>query len=112
MQTRMSTDNVWREKKFMAAVSQLDIDNELMRKLRGSDGMIKGIIDLMFEENGKLVIVDYKSDRGASAEKLAERYKVQLQLYRAAAELTMDIEVSEAYLYSFELRRAVKIDLD
>ena len=105
-------DNVWREKKFMAAVSQLDIDNELMRKLRGSDGMIKGIIDLMFEENGKLVIVDYKSDRGASAEKLAERYKVQLQLYRAAAELTMDIEVSEAYLYSFELRRAVKIDLD
>lgn len=106
-----SADKVWREKKFMAAASQLDIDNELMRKLSSSDGMIKGIIDLVFEEDGGLVIVDYKSDRGISSDKLAERYTVQLRLYRAAAELTMNKKVREVYLYSFELRKAIKVDI-
>lgn len=106
-----SADSVWREKKFMVAVSQLDIENELMEKLRSSDGMIKGIIDLMFEENGGLVIVDYKSDRGISAEKAAERYSTQLRLYRSAIELTTKMEVRELYLYSFELRKPIKLDI-
>ena len=48
---RMSkAKEVWREKKFMVAVSQLDIENKLMEVLSRSDGMIKGIVDLMFEE--------------------------------------------------------------
>ena len=104
-------DRVWRERKFMVAVSQLSIDNELMNKLRRSDGMIKGIIDLMFEENGEIVIVDYKSDRGASAERLAERYSIQLKLYSKAIELTMKRRISEAYLYWFDLKRAIKVEL-
>lgn len=104
-------DRVWREKKFMVAVSQLDIENELMQKLRSSDGMIKGIIDLMFEENGCIVIVDYKSDRGTSAKRLAERYSTQLRLYRSAIELTMKLPVREAYLYSFELKKQIPVKL-
>ena len=104
-------DRVWREKKFMVAVAQLDLDSALMQKLRASDGMINGIIDLMFEENGGIVIVDYKSDRGTSAEKLAERYRIQLCLYRSAIELTMKMPVREAYLYSFELRKQIRVEL-
>ena len=106
-----AADIVWRERKFMVAVSQLDIENELMDKLKSSDGMIKGIIDLMFEENGELVIVDYKSDRGISAEKAAERYSTQLRLYRSAIELTTNMNVRELYLYSFELKKAIKLDI-
>lgn len=106
-----AADRVWRERKFMVAVSQLDIENELMDKLKSSDGMIKGIIDLMFEENGELVIVDYKSDRGISAEKAAERYSTQLRLYRSAIELTTNMNVRELYLYSFELKKAIKLDI-
>jgi ATP-dependent helicase/nuclease subunit A len=104
-----SADKLWREKKFMVAVSQLEIEDELMQKLRHSDGMIKGIIDLMFEENGEIIIVDYKSDRGVSEKTFAERYSIQLKLYSAAIELTMKKKVHEAYLYSFELRKAIKI---
>ena len=73
--------------------------------------MIKGIIDLMFEEKDGLVIVDYKSDRGASAEALRERYTAQIQLYRAAAELTTGKKVKEACLYSFELKRTINIPI-
>ncbi|MBQ9894917.1 MAG: helicase-exonuclease AddAB subunit AddA [Ruminococcus sp.] len=107
---RMSkAKEVWREKKFMVAVSQLDIENKLMEVLSRSDGMIKGIVDLMFEEEDGIVLVDYKSDRGISAERLAERYDIQLRLYKSAIELTMNKKVKAAYLYSFELKRSVHI---
>ena len=106
-----SAENVWREKKFMVAVRQLDIDSDLMEVLSRSDGMIKGIVDLMFEENGEIIIVDYKSDRGVSAQKLAERYSVQLRLYRSAIELTMRKKVRAAYLYSFELKRSIPVEI-
>lgn len=105
------SNNIWREKKFMVAVSELKIDNDLMNLFNKSDGMIKGIIDLLFEENGKLIIVDYKSDMGATEDKLKERYKVQLELYKAAIELTTGTQVAEGYLYSFEMKKAIKVIL-
>lgn len=103
--------NVWHEKKFMVALSQLSIKNSLMERFGNSDGMIKGIIDLMFEDENGIVIVDYKSDRGISAKRIAERYNVQLRLYCSAIELITGRKVSEAYLYSFELKRAVKLEI-
>lgn len=103
--------NVWREKKFMVAVSQLKIKNIIPEHFGSSDGMIKGIIDLMFEDEKGIVIVDYKSDRGISAKRLAERYNVQLRLYCSAIELITGKKVSEAYLYSFELKRSLKLEI-
>ncbi len=106
-----SAKQMWREKKFMVAVAHLDIDNSIMELFRRSDGMIKGIVDMMFEEEDGLVIVDYKSDRGISANALAKRYSVQLRLYKAAVELTMKKKVKEAYLYSIELEKEIPIHL-
>jgi len=106
-----SSVNVWREKKFMVAVSELDINNDIIEKLRKSDSMIKGIIDLMFEEEDGLVIVDYKSDRGVSEKRLAERYAMQIQLYKSAVELTTGKRVKEAYLYSIEMEKTIPIEL-
>ncbi len=95
----------------MVAVSELDIDDEALGKLKRSDGMIKGIIDLMFEEEDGIVIVDYKSDRGVSLEKLKERYSMQLKLYKSAIELTTGKKVKEAYLYSFEKREHIAVEI-
>ena len=103
--------NYVREKKFMVAVRELALEDEMIGKLKNSDGMIKGIIDLMFEEKDGIVIVDYKSDRGISLQKLKERYSTQLKLYKAAVELTTGKKVKEAMLYSFELRDHIKVDI-
>lgn len=103
--------NVWREKKFTVAVAQLDLEDGLMEKFRKSDGMIKGIIDLMFEEDDGIVIVDYKTDRGISAARLEERYRIQIQLYKSAIELTFGKRVKEAYLYSFQLEKSIPVQL-
>ena len=100
-----------REKKFMVAINELKIDENTKEKLKYSDGMIKGIIDLMFEETDGIVIVDYKSDRGISLEKLKDRYSMQLRLYKAAIELTTRKKVKETILYSFELRKYISVEL-
>lgn len=102
---------VWREKKFMVSISQLKIKNIISERFDSSDGMIKGIIDLMFEDENGIVIVDYKSDRGVSADKLKKRYNVQLSLYCSAIELITGKKVSEAYLYSFELKSSLRLEI-
>ena len=104
-------DKVWREKKFMVAVADLNISNDALEPLKSSDGMIKGIMDLVFEEDDGLVILDYKSDRGLKEKELQERYKMQLLLYKAAAELTMKKKVKQVCLYSFELEKMIEIIL-
>ncbi|MCR4888260.1 MAG: helicase-exonuclease AddAB subunit AddA [Ruminococcus sp.] len=98
-----------REKKFMIAAAQLDIKEENFERIRKSDGMLKGIIDLVYETDDGLVIVDYKSDRGMSEEALKERYTMQLMIYKSALELTSDKPVIGLELYSIELKKEIKI---
>jgi hypothetical protein len=45
--------------------------------------LIRGTIDLWFEENGELVLVDYKTDRHIGDERLRQ-YSLQLRLYATA----------------------------
>lgn len=76
--------------------------------------LIQGIIDLYFEEDGELVIVDYKTDRvnksAAGAQKLVKRYTVQLNYYaKALAQLTGKC-VKEKIIYSFALAKGIIID--
>jgi ATP-dependent helicase/nuclease subunit A len=44
---------------------------------------VAGVVDLVFEEDGQLVVVDYKTEAVGEADvlALAERHKEQLQLY-------------------------------
>ncbi|MDY3239309.1 MAG: helicase-exonuclease AddAB subunit AddA [Anaerovoracaceae bacterium] len=69
--------------------------------------MVQGVIDCCFEENdGQLVLVDYKTsrirpDREPEKEKqrIADHYRVQIDIYRRALETTTGKKVKEAYLY-------------
>ena len=70
---------------------------------------MQGAIDCAFIENGKAVIVDYKTDRIDSVESLAESYSKQLLLYKNALEQSEEIEVSECIIYSLELGEQIRI---
>jgi len=61
------------------------------------------IIDAYFEEDGKLILVDYKTDRNADEAELAERYRPQQEAYAQALEKLYGRPVAEMYLYSFWL---------
>ena len=73
--------------------------------------LIQGIIDLYFEEDGELVIVDYKTDRvmkGKAGEKeLVKRYAIQLDYYAKALEQLTGKTVKEKIVYSFTLGKEI-----
>ena len=69
---------------------------------------IQGIIDLLFKDAaGRWVLLDYKTDRDSPD--LAERYRVQIELYAQAAEALLNITVAEKYLYLLGGGRFIKM---
>lgn len=69
--------------------------------------LVQGVIDLFFEEDGKLILLDYKTDRVKQAEELKERYYKQLEYYAEALKRTRNLPVEEKYLYSFHLEELI-----
>jgi len=69
---------------------------------------------MFFEEDGKIVLVDYKTDRVSrynGADILIERYGVQLDYYAAALERALGMQVAEKIIYSFELGTAIQLQI-
>ena len=62
-------------------------------------------MDCAFIENGKFVIVDYKTDKVEDIHTLYEKYVSQLEIYKYALEETTSIDVKEIGIYSFYLSR-------
>lgn len=65
--------------------------------------LIQGIVDVFFEEDDGLVLLDYKTDVIKVPEELVKRYKVQLDYYAEALESLTGKRVKERVLYSFYL---------
>lgn len=65
--------------------------------------LVQGIIDVYFEEEDGLVVVDYKTDKVRSMKALENRYKIQLHYYAAALEQITGMRVKEKIIYSFAL---------
>lgn len=106
--TRMRrSDSVRREQKFLVKKFDAGLDDERLMEYN-NDSMLQGIADCMFEEDGEIVLVDYKTDRVHDPETLISRYDLQIRLYGAALSRIFGKKVKEAYLYSFSLGRAVR----
>ncbi|MGI6153964.1 MAG: UvrD-helicase domain-containing protein [Christensenellaceae bacterium] len=73
--------------------------------------LVQGILDLAFMENGKWVLVDYKTDRVSeeSMERAAEGYRVQLSLYAKALLDITGIPVMQKYIYFMRIGAAVEL---
>lgn len=94
-------DRVYREFKISAFVPVNEIENiDFDDKV-----LVQGIADCVFEENGELVLVDYKTDRVQSEEELLCEYKNQIAFYKYAVEKSLKKPVKQAALYSFYLNK-------
>lgn len=71
--------------------------------------LIQGIIDVYFEEDGELVVLDYKTDKVTKAEELVERYRAQLDYYGQALERLTGKRVKEKIIYSFTLQKEIEV---
>ena len=92
---------LWREQPFVFLM-----DN-------GPDMLIQGVIDLYFVEDGKITVIDYKTDRVAKGEEgveeLINRYAIQLDYYSKALQQLTGLPVKERIIYSFCLGQEIVV---
>ena len=81
----------------------IDFDGELPALETHELPLVQGIADMFFYENNEIVLVDYKTNRNTTREKLSRDYKGQLHVYKKAIEEMTGVKVKECLLYSFEL---------
>lgn len=98
---------LWREQRFMASFPASVLSQEVKSD---APQLLQGVMDAYFEEEGELVIVDYKTDRLFKEEAFRERYGLQLRLYRQSLEQLTDKKVKECLIYSTALGRTVTVD--
>ena len=72
------------------------------------DVILRGQIDVWFEEGGELILADYKTDRDESA---SEGYALQLRLYALALERYAGRRPDRAVLYYLRSNRMIEIGL-
>ena len=76
----------------------------------GEQVMLQGVVDCFWEEEGGLVIVDFKTDRiHGGPEKKAADYAPQLEAYAQALSRIFEKPVREKYLYFFDCGAAVQV---
>lgn len=71
--------------------------------------LIQGVIDVYFEENGELIVADYKTDRVEDGKELVEKYRKQLEYYARALEQLTGKRVKEKIIYSFRLHEEIML---
>ena len=67
--------------------------------MQGQVQLVQGVIDCCFEENGKWVLVDYKTDSPGDIPAVMERHRPQLEIYADALAKITGMEVRERVLY-------------
>lgn len=85
--------------------------NELDNKFPSTETvLIQGVIDAFYvDENDRVVLIDYKTDRVERKEQLIERYQVQLKYYQRALEQLTGKSVAGKKIYSFALQEEIDI---
>ena len=97
---------LYKEKQFVIGLPAKDVypDNDSEELI-----LVQGIIDVFFEEDGELILLDYKSDRVQDECQLIDRYKAQLIYYKKALEQILGKKVKEMIIYSLYLGKEIVV---
>ena len=103
---------LYRERPFVMGVPVKDIYLEQLKDIETEERiLIQGIIDVYFEEDDGVVLLDYKTDRipgGKEGEELlVKRYKTQLDYYQMAIEQITGKKVKDRILYSVIMNKEI-----
>ena len=103
---RALKSDIKRESPFEIQIPATDFQGQ---EIEGETMLLQGVIDMYFEEDGEIVLVDYKTDKCDSLEELSGKYSVQLKWYREAIKRLLKKEVKEVFIYSFYLNDYIEI---
>ncbi|MCY6483370.1 helicase-exonuclease AddAB subunit AddA [Clostridium aestuarii] len=109
----MNAENVYREVPFHIELRSTEVYKELPEEKYNKEYiMLQGIIDCYFEEDGEIVLLDYKTDyvKDGNIEIIKDKYRVQLEYYAKAIEKITNKKVKEKYLYLFYNNKEVLVN--
>ncbi len=104
-----------------AELVRKEVSFNLKKQMEGETVIVQGTIDCFFRERladgtRRTVLLDYKSNYVPKDEvgepdtdRLLERYRPQVMMYREALEKIKGIRVDESYLYLFGIGRAIRV---
>ncbi len=128
-QRLLKADRIFREVPFNLDIRAADVYRELDGEVYGEETiLLQGVIDCCFEEDGKMILVDYKTDRvkqgddsfaseqvdgpsarsGEDVDRIKEKYRSQIEYYALALERITGKPVTEKYLYLFDTGQVVE----
>lgn len=102
-----NSPKTWRELRFLQGISAAKLGYEGASE--DDKITVQGVADCVFEENGKLVVVDYKTDFVEDIEELRERYSAQLNMYKELLSKSMGKEVVSAIIWSFRFGKELEV---
>lgn len=80
---------------LFGAVGKVDISQEKI--------LLQGVIDCYFEEDGELVLIDYKTDYipNGSTDEIKAKYQLQIEYYSRALKMLTGLSIKERCIYLF-----------
>jgi ATP-dependent helicase/nuclease subunit A len=124
-QRMLKSGSVRREMPFNLDISCTDVYRHLAADVyRDETILLQGVIDCFFEEDDKIILIDYKTDyvsqsqqnkgNGGSylafgIERIKERYRVQIEYYASALQRITGKPVAGKYLYLFHTGDVIEI---
>lgn len=102
-QRLLVSTHVQREVPFSYGLPVDELHPDAIQELGEEIVLIQGVIDCLFEEQGELVLLDFKTDavRGEPAV-IAQKYRIQIELYTKAIEAITGKKVKLKCLYFFD----------
>ncbi len=83
----------------------------VLRNSKYSSSIIQGVIDLFYEdEEKKLLLVDFKTDKMENRQDYIKKYSIQLKIYKEAIETLFKRKVDKVYIYSFKLDDKIEVE--
>ena len=103
--TRTSADcgKLWKEQPFVLGIPEQELYKD---EPEGDFALVQGIIDVYFEEEDGLVVLDYKTDKVYKIEETGGKIPCPARLLWQALEQITGKKVKEKVLYSFTLGEA------
>ena len=98
--------NVYKEQEFVMR----DALNNLIKNVEIKDDiLVQGVVDLFVINGDRATLIDYKYSSTKNRQKLINRYKTQLYLYKNAIESGLGVKVEKMFLLNLKYTDLIEI---
>jgi len=105
----INAQNLYREKQFSVFLPAYMFTDGLPDYAKDKQIFVQGMTDVIFVEDSKAYVVDYKTDRTNDPEELKSRYSSQLKIYTLAAAQTLRLPIGGAYIFSVYSGKCIEV---